>query len=315
MLFEGSEKKVEVVVNHTFPSLRSLGQDFWAGVVSKANATLLSFMSNASCDAYLLSESSLFVWDHRFLMLTCGITTLVDATIHVLEQIPDQAIAFACYQRKNEYLPHLQKSTFEQDLRRLRQHLSGQALRLGNLDSHHCYIFHTHKRYEAPPNDCTSELLMYHIQGDVAEYLLGPHQTRDEIRQHLQLDQLLPGFQLDDYVFAPFGYSLNALNDSHYATIHITPQSDISYVSFETNQPPAEWHHALCRWLDILQPGSWDILGFNSKPIIPHVPNVFRIGAKELSLSCGYHVFFHHYQRGEQCKIRNYDETFLHEHE
>lgn len=309
MLFEGSEKKIEVVVTDTFPSLRSLGRGFWIDVVSKARASLLSSISNEWCDAYLLSESSLFVWDHRMLMLTCGVTTLVDAAIYVLQHIPAKDILFASYQRKNEYIPHLQKSTFEQDWKQLCGYLSGQALRLGNLDSHHCYIFHTDKPYQGHIHDSTSELLMYHIRGEVADYLLGPNQTRDGIRGRLELKQLLPDYILDDYVFSPFGYSLNAISGRYYATIHVTPQSDISYVSFETNQPLSTQATNLSKWLDILQPGSWDIIGFNSIPNMPDMPGVFRLGAKEQRLSCGYTMLFHHYQRGEQCEVRVYEDN------
>jgi len=37
----------------------------------------------------------------------------------------------------------------------------------------------------------------------------------------------------DDYIFTPYGYSLNAYKGSGYITIHVTPQSGCSYVSIE----------------------------------------------------------------------------------
>ena len=61
--FEGPEKKVELAVVDGHPSLRALGEAFWRGVVKAANADVLSVLSNAHLDAYLLSESSLFVYD------------------------------------------------------------------------------------------------------------------------------------------------------------------------------------------------------------------------------------------------------------
>ena len=211
MFFEGSEKKVEMVIAPEAGSLRTLGKGFWAGMVAKAQAEILDTISNEHCDAYLLSESSLFVWHDRFLMLTCGATTLVDATLLFLDHFPLKHILFASFQRKNEYLSHLQKSSFEEDIERLSQRLKGVAFRLGHLDSHHNYVFHMDKPYQPDADDNTSELLMYHIKGKNADYLRGEGQTVEGIRSLLRLDEILPGFEISDWLFEPFGYSLNAI--------------------------------------------------------------------------------------------------------
>ena len=77
--FEGPEKKLEMVVTPEHRSLRSLGDEVWRRVVEAAGAQVLSSLCNEECDAYLLSESSLFVYDDWFVMITCGQTTLIDA--------------------------------------------------------------------------------------------------------------------------------------------------------------------------------------------------------------------------------------------
>ena len=77
--FEGSEKKFEVVVSANSPDLRSLGEQRWREIVTASGAHVLSRMRGAHCDAYLLSESSLFVFAHKVVMITCGRTRLVDA--------------------------------------------------------------------------------------------------------------------------------------------------------------------------------------------------------------------------------------------
>jgi S-adenosylmethionine decarboxylase len=308
MFFEGSEKKVEVILQPSAPDLRSMGTDFWKQVVQRSNATLLSSVHNEECDAYLLSESSLFVWKDRFLMITCGVISLVDAVLFFLEHFDNESLAFVCYQRKNEYKPQLQKSTFQEDIERLSTRLPAQAFRLGSLDTHPYYLCHLDTPYQPKPDDTTAELLMYHITGDVADYLRGPNQTAEAIREHLQLALVLDGFQIDDYLFTPYGYSMNAIRGAEYATIHITPQSENSYVSFETNMPTngqqgTLLHHFLMR----LQPGSWDLMTFNSQPTIPPMPNQQRMGACDLELKCGFHVRFHHYQQRETTQIKRFD--------
>jgi hypothetical protein len=47
-------------------------------------------------------------------------------------------------------------------------------------------------------------------------------------------------WKTDYFHFEPCGFSLNALQperEESYATIHVTPEQDFSYVSFETNCP------------------------------------------------------------------------------
>lgn len=298
MFFEGSEKKIEVIVTPEFGSLRALGREFWKEMVACANAEILSSINNEHCDAYLLSESSLFVWDDRFLMLTCGITTLAKAVVRFINEVGAEKIAFASYQRKNEYLSHLQSSAFTDDLTAIRALLPGDAFRIGHLDSHHHYIFTSNKPYQATADDHTSELLMYHIRGVAADYLRSEHQNAAEIRRLLQLDAMLPGFVLDDFLFEPFGYSINGIRGDRYMTIHITPQENSSYVSFETNLPlEGEYRQIFSRLLGILNPGSWDEIGFNAQHHTENYPAHLCLGSCALYMSQGYRVEFSHYQQ------------------
>lgn len=305
MFFEGSEKKIEIVVRPGGASLRALGQAYWQNIVHKARAEILSHMSNEHCDAYLLSESSLFVWDNRFLMLTCGTTTLVDAALEFVQDRTPSALDFFSYQRKNEYQPNLQHTTVATDLQKLRHVLPVKAHQLGHLDTHHHFLFHyQHPDYQAPANDMTCELLMYHISGEIGKKLGEPHLSIQTIRSLLALDTLLPGFQLDDFIFEPCGYSINAIRGSQYATIHITPQQCSSYVSFETNLD-LEGTHApiVAELLNRLKPRSWDTVGFNRTPRMPNQDNMMSMGGLSFDLTCGYHVSFHYYLDPHQNKL------------
>jgi len=100
--FEGAEKLLEVIDVHNWLNFSTVlkfdNSQIWfdssapAGVggslrqipraqlelmVNLANAHIVSSMSNARVDSYVLSESSLFVSDRRLLLKTCGTTTLL----------------------------------------------------------------------------------------------------------------------------------------------------------------------------------------------------------------------------------------------
>jgi len=298
MFFEGSEKKIEVVVSSTTPSLRQLGDGFWAAIVASANAEILSKMSNTYCDAYILSESSLFVWDHKFLMLTCGTTTLADAVLLFVDKLGENSIASASYQRKSESLSHLQVSSFECDLSRLREKLAGSAYRVGHLDTHHHYIFCTDSKTQWRPPQNSCELLMYHIKGDVAEYLRSDKQSSRGIRDMLRLDSLFPDFVFDDHIFEPFGYSINGLWNEKYMTIHITPQEKGSYVSIETNLHfPQRSFNIFSDMLNILNPRSWDIIGFNTEISTEGFPACISVASCSLPVTPSDTVYFNQYHQ------------------
>ena len=234
--FEGSEKKLEVVVTPDFPPLRSLGDEAWRGVVEAAGAKVLSVMRSEHCDAYLLSESSLFVFDDWFVLITCGQTTLVDAVQQLLQLIPTESIAFLVYERKNEHFPEHQPTTFQQDARRLQTMLPGRALCFGDEHGRYVQMFHTTRPYTPEKNDPTLEVLMHVIDQDVAAQF-APQQVSGDasVAASLGIDAILPGFTTFEHVFNPAGYSLNAVKGEEYYTFHVTPEESGSYVSFETN--------------------------------------------------------------------------------
>lgn len=262
--FEGPEKKLEMVVGPDFPSLRSLGEPMWRRVVEAAGTKVLSVLRSEQCDGYLLSESSLFVFDDWFVIITCGQTTLVDAVEEILRSIPPESVAFMVYERKNEHYPEHQPTTFYDDARRLQSMLPGRPVRFGDEHGHYIQMFHTTRPFRPETSDPTLEVLMHAIDPKVAEHFVaGRKRGRATMAASLGIEALLPGFATSEHVFKPVGYSLNALNGSEYYTVHVTPEDTGSYVSFETNHDfrgqPSELVGAL---VEIFQPRAFDVLTF-----------------------------------------------------
>lgn len=298
MFFEGNEKKVEVVVAEGSKNLRQRGFDFWKDVVQRSGAQILSSIQSDACDAYLLSESSLFVWDDHFTMITCGQTTLVKGVDAFLEAVPAEEVSSLIYERKNEYFPQLQKSDFYQDARELNRRLKGKALQFGNSDEHHLLLYSYNNGFKPPANDFTLEILMYDLQGAARETFSCSQQTVQTIQNKTKVHQIFDGFQVDDHLFDPCGYSLNAIKGQDYYTIHITPEDVGTYVSFETNvNLQQDIVPAVKRVLEIFQPRRFDVVVFSPSPIgkASEIPGFHVKNHVQSQLNNGYYLSFSHH--------------------
>ncbi len=297
MFFEGPEKKVELALVAGKPSLRSRGHDYWKGIVAKANAQVLSTISNESMDAYLLSESSLFVTDTWLTMITCGRTDLVAAVHQLVTDFGTDSFQYLVYERKNAHHQEYQPSNFFDDCRRLSDLMPAKSFRFGDGDDHHVFLFHLDKPYTPASEDLTLEILMHGIDPMASKvFMSGPSRKKDYIKEKSGVWNILPGFQVDDYLFEPMGYSLNAIRGPKYYTIHVTPQKIGSYVSFETNCVEGDANETVTRVLDLFKPQSCDVILFQPQNSRQKVRCYYPIKrAVRQNLSCGYKVTFDHH--------------------
>ena len=162
--FEGPEKKLKVTFAKDAPGLRSLPRPVWDQVLGAAGAAIVSAAHDEYWDAYVLSESSLFVSDHSLTLITCGQTRLVDAVAPLLSHAPRAALSQLLYARKSEHFPQHQASTFDADAKRLRA-LRGPSgpcaqRRLGEGE-HFVDLFDSAASGHARRPDVTREVLMY----------------------------------------------------------------------------------------------------------------------------------------------------------
>jgi S-adenosylmethionine decarboxylase len=295
--FEGPEKKLELVVTPDVPPLRSLGDEAWRRVVEATGAKVLSVLRTEHCDAYLLSESSLFVFDDWLVLITCGQTTLVDAVPVLLELIPKESIAFLVYERKSEHFPEHQPTTFHEDARRLQAMLPGRALRFGDEHGRCVQMFHTSRPYTPEKNDPTLEVLMHEIDAEVAEQFASTCLRRNaSVEVSSGIDAILPGFTTSEHVFNPAGYSLNAVKGEEYYTIHVTPEATGSYVSFETNHDfRGHLGGLLGSIIELFRPRAFDVVTFvpGTEPELPVAG--YQLGDHVVHTLGGYHVSYFQY--------------------
>jgi S-adenosylmethionine decarboxylase len=296
--FEGTEKKVEIIVDESARSLRSMGDARWARIVAAAAAEVLSKISSARCDAYLLSESSLFVFDRKMIMITCGQTRLHEAVVDFLRDVRADQVRLFVYERKNEVFPRRQPTSFFEDARALGRQFPGRAFQFGNEDEHYLHLFHLDRAFSGDAGDLTVEVLMYGVDPQVrAHFTRRSRAATAEVRAATGVAEIVPGFAVDDHLFEPSGYSLNAVRDDEYFTIHVTPGELRSYASFETNHRPANGTEGIRsvvhRVLDVFRPRSFDLVLFDRAGETRIPVEGYRLGAHVTQqLVCGYHVGF-----------------------
>lgn len=92
--FEGPEKLLEVWFSSSTVSLplatapaglKIVPSDTWNEMLDLVNCKVLSVIESDNVDAYLLSESSMFVFPHKLILKTCGTTTLLSGLPKILE--------------------------------------------------------------------------------------------------------------------------------------------------------------------------------------------------------------------------------------
>jgi S-adenosylmethionine decarboxylase proenzyme len=108
-----------------------------------AACTIVSSRNNAQLDAYVLSESSLFVYPTKWVLKTCGTTKLLNAVPRLLEMAAVLGMeACRCkYSRASFLFPEQQPfpyTSFDQEAMYLRKHFGhlgggGSAYVLGDM--------------------------------------------------------------------------------------------------------------------------------------------------------------------------------------
>ncbi|XP_063244008.1 S-adenosylmethionine decarboxylase proenzyme isoform X2 [Bacillus rossius redtenbacheri] len=289
--FEGVEKLLEIWFKKTDGDssqcdLRNIPRHKLENMLKIVRCEVISFMQNDEVDAYVLSESSMFVAERRLILKTCGTTTPLQCLKALLVLVKQHAgfneVEDVYYSRKNFKRPDLQMNphkSFEQEVLILNSIFQdGTAYCFGSKDQDCWYLYTLNplagdeeqqqkEEEEDEEADQTLEILMSELDPEVMSIF-----TRDESSSAAEatrksgIEKLIPDMVIDDYLFEPCGYSMNGITKSgHYMTIHITPEPDFSYVSFETNVPQNSYKELIDKVLKTFQPRKFVVTVFANK--------------------------------------------------
>lgn len=261
--FEGTEKKLELEVKDG--DLRVLEPSFWEAVCAAARSKILSCMVTDSVQARLLSESSLLVTKNRLTMITCGRTTLAQAACRLIRELGSSRIRSLAYERRSEWYPGQQLSSFAGDAEELATWIPGESHHLAAASDRYVSAFYYD--CDAYPSssvrDWGVDLRMYGARGRYCPLFAGGVEDgRQMRRRRTVLEVLLPDWQLDEFGFRPCGYSCNAIRDSDWATLHVTPGSQGNYLGFHAcTADPLALSPLLATMIEAFAPERVDLSG------------------------------------------------------
>ena len=196
----------------------------------------MSRISNSWMDAFLLSESSLFIQKDRILMITCGQTDLIQAIPEILDIVGKANVARVVYERKYLVFPHLPLFDFQREAKGLGVYFHGKEDRVGPAEGDHVHLFHASRTGEIHRQDATLQILMNGIDPAVRDqFSVEKGGTAVQAATVMKLCLLYTDMEIDTCFFHPCGYSLNGIRKNRYYTIHVSPQPECSYASFESN--------------------------------------------------------------------------------
>jgi S-adenosylmethionine decarboxylase len=272
--FEGPEKRLEIDFSENLSrphGLRHINKDQWQEVLTLAKCTIISHTKNEFFDSYVLSESSLFVYPNKIMIKTCGTTTLLNIIPKVLEYAVsmDLTVELVMFSRKNFLFPQEQvypHKGWKAEVDYLNNYFEGTAYVLGPLTSEHWYLYladYSNQSRACMP-ECTLEIMMHNLDRTVANQFYRRESTEDKDK-FPGIADLIEGSETDEFNFTPCGYSMNGLCDEVYSTIHVTPEPQCSYASFETNLSLPSYKSLISQVFAIFKPGTVTLTLFTEK--------------------------------------------------
>lgn len=210
--FEGSEKRILIKLNDFNTS--NLDYDLLKKLLDSVNCKILGHIKNDHYNMYLLSESTLMTFGNIIILKTCGNTTPLEFVKALQNEISVEIIDF-------EYShPYFIK----QDLQPFpHKYLVDESKYLSNFSNKKISV-------------CHNDYLNYFYTNkvfDKIEILLWEFTWTNKFIELLKDN--IKNWVIDEFYFKPQGYSMNAIHNDKYMTVHVTPNKNCSYLSIETN--------------------------------------------------------------------------------
>jgi S-adenosylmethionine decarboxylase len=273
VVFEGVEKRIELSFVSTEESpasgLRTIERCIWDEVCAKCKCEIVNHKELPGFDSYILSESSLFVFPLRVVMKTCGTTVPLNGIDLIVRNACEVGLIplEMTYSRTSFMFPDLQlfpHNSLENELKFLDDMqingcvVPGKSSILGDPCGKYWLVhrkaFHSdepmvevrtpeHRGSDISLNPrVTVDIIMTGLCSKVCDQFfkdLDKPDCENEKRMRNCISDILPEFSdIIGKTYHPCGYSANGhepqgMHDDRCFTVHVTPEEEFSYASFE----------------------------------------------------------------------------------
>ncbi|XP_057434033.1 S-adenosylmethionine decarboxylase proenzyme 4-like [Lotus japonicus] len=288
--FEGYEKRLELHFFGDDPTILQMGLrklDFECMIqptLEAVQCTVVSAVGNSYFDAYVLSESSLFVYPTKIIIKTCGTTQLLKSITPLIFYAHTHLGLTLCscrYTRGSFIFPESQPfphTSFEEEVTYLENTIpENLSLRKASImpsksSSHSWHVFTATNNpplfhYESHPY--TMEICMTDLDPTLArKFFQRPGDGKSgssagkDMTELSGINEINRNALICDFAFDPCGYSMNSMDEDWYSTIHVTPEDGYSYASFEcagSMSMNENMVHMLRKVVQIFRPGTMSV--------------------------------------------------------
>ncbi|CAH8313572.1 unnamed protein product [Eruca vesicaria subsp. sativa] len=309
--FEGFEKRLELrfsTTNNNNPmGLRLIDFESLHQVLNQVQCTVVSAVANQSFDAYVLSESSLFVYPTKIIIKTCGTTQLLKSIllfIHLAQNL-NLTLRACRYSRGSFIFPHAQPFPYtsfkeeviivEQSLPNSLPYRKASVMTPSNNNSRAWHVFTASADVEPDEPLVVVEVCMTELDKVNARSFFNnsDDSAGKEMTRLSGIDTINANAFICDFAFDPCGYSMNGVDGDRYSTIHVTPEDGFSYASFEcglslNDDGYGDISEVLTRAINVFRPGCVSVATTYGGEGYSHevTKRVERVLAKRLGLKC-----------------------------
>jgi S-adenosylmethionine decarboxylase len=240
--FEGPEKRIEIHFEEKKCSLLDISRNQWDTIVTLAKCSILSGVQTEKCHAYLLSESSLFVWNNKIVLKTCGKTEIFQSVPAILEAAHVSPL-YCMYSHRDFFKPDLQPFPYHsvaEEEKHFRRLFPKGHIKINQNSLYTFYVWESEQQAKLDSNEILptyQEVSTTEMNSDLLKLFTKKENQSYWVREILSKVNTRR-LEIDEFWFQPQGYSCNLLgeekNQTFYMTIHLTPQSP-SFLSVETN--------------------------------------------------------------------------------
>ncbi|GMI87532.1 S-adenosylmethionine decarboxylase 3 [Hibiscus trionum] len=253
--FEGYEKRLEIsffepgsLIDPEGKGLRSLSKAQLDEILTPAECTIVSSLSNELVDSYVLSESSLFVYSYKIIIKTCGTTKLLLAISPILKLAGSLSLTVKSvrYTRGSFIFPAAQPYPhryFTEEVAILDSYFGklgagSKAFVMGGNDKKQKWHVYSASAESVNTNAVptyTLEMCMTGLDSEMASvFYKDESSSAASMTIKSGIRNILPDSNICDFEFEPCGYSMNSIEADAISTIHVTPEDGFSYASFES---------------------------------------------------------------------------------